>query len=145
MKVLFLGQAPGAGWDNNSVPLGGRNARKLGSLVSMSGDEFLASFDTANLLNEYPGAAGSGDYFPMQKAKKVAATMRFDEYDLIVMLGRNVQTALGFPAADWFEEINRGKTTFVSFPHPSGRNRWWNSDANQAAATNYLLTALTSS
>lgn len=138
MKVLFLGPAPGASWTDDSVPLGGRVGKRLGGLMGMRRLDFLHEFDTANILDEYPGRKGSGDAFPLDAAREAASKMDFSEHDLVVMLGRNVQRVLGFKGLDWFEEIEKNGVTFVAFPHPSGRNRWWNSVENCERAERYL-------
>lgn len=139
-----MGPAPGASWTDDSVPLGGRVGKKLGGLMGVRRLDFLHRFDTANILDEYPGKSGGGDAFPMQKARETASAMDFSKYDLVVMLGRGVQTALGFRSLDWFEKREKNGVAFVAFPHPSGRNRWWNDSANVEKASRFLREELSS-
>jgi len=130
-NVLFLGESPGRSWRDGSVPVGGRNARRLGALLGMCGPAFLQRFSTANVLDTI-------DEFPMTEARRAARRMDFSRYDLVVMLGRKVQQALGFPGMAWFGVVERDGTQFLAFPHPSGRNRWWNDPDNVDTAAEVL-------
>lgn len=57
-------------------------------------------------------------------------------YDVLVLLGVKVAVALDMPGATFTARVRNGKFedgtprtwTLVSIPHPSGRNRTWDSD-----------------
>ena len=56
--------------------------------------------------------------------------------DLLVFLGRRVEAAWGCQRTDYFEPRltnNRGLYR-ITVPHPSGQNRWWNSESNRQTA-----------
>ncbi len=57
----------------------------------------------------------------------------------VVVLGTEVRSALGLPQAEPLS-INRGSChgaqfVWMAFPHPSGRNRWFNNAFNRARAS----------
>ena len=59
-RPLLIGQAPGPNTDPG-VPLSGASGRRLAALCGLGLDEFLALFDRANLLPEFPGKLGKGE------------------------------------------------------------------------------------
>lgn len=141
--VLFIGQAP-AGRDDPASPLSGATGRKLAALMGMSIEEFLATFDRANLLRKYPGKLlnSKGDAFPIQKATinafKLMRNNPPDNYRAIILLGKNVAKAFNWQNPEFLEWDRTRRPFRVVIPHPSGINHWWNDKRNQRAAKEFL-------
>ncbi len=106
----------------------------------MTTDEFLDSFDTTNILDDYPGKNrnGQGDAFPLELARDAAAEIDLSEYDAIVLAGKNAAAAFGLRDLQLMERRDK----FVLIPHPSGLNRWWNDPDNVKQARSLFLSFL---
>ncbi len=71
---------------------------------------------------------------------------------LVIVLGTQVRAALGLPGAEplvrnrFMKDFTRRAFYFdwIAFPHPSGRNRWFNQPENMARARDVLLDAVLS-
>lgn len=139
--VLIIGQAPAAK-DNPASPLSGRSGRVIADLMGISLEEFLETFDRANLFNKFPGKNGKGDAFDARRAKRnahlLANNNRIDEYKAIIILGKNVAKALGYRSDEWLEWQKFSRPWVVVIPHPSGINHWWNDKRNRKVAKEFL-------
>lgn len=100
--------------------------------------QYLRAFDRRNLLRRR-------DWDP--KAAQTAAVELLPELRgrVVVVLGTQVRAALGLLESEplsvhTFEE-GEDHFLWVAFPHPSGRNRWFNSKENYTRASE-LLTRL---
>jgi uracil-DNA glycosylase len=139
MRPLLIGQAPGPRSDPLE-PLAGRCGARLAGLCGIEQAEFLERFERVNLLDRFPGKAGKGDRFDINKARKKAIDLLLFgqmENRRVVMLGANVARTFGFPPATeqllW--SVTDGGGFHVAFcPHPSGVSRWWNEKTNVAKA-----------
>jgi uracil-DNA glycosylase len=56
----------------------------------------------------------------------------------MILLGRQVVTAFGYPAATYFSTWTGGDKRFLLLPHPSGLNRLWNVDDSYGKAMDAL-------
>lgn len=138
MKPLLIGQAPGPRSDP-ADPLAGRCGARLAGLCGIEQTRFLELFERVNLLDKFPGKAGKGDRFDVNKARKKAidllllGTMRDRR---VVMLGANVARTFGFPPSEQllWSMIDGGGFQVAFCPHPSGVSRWWNEKTNVAKA-----------
>lgn len=104
----------------------------MAALSGLSFDEFLRTFDRANLLPLWPGPSGrKGAAFPVVAARLLADRMigrfRFDR--TVVLLGKRTAAAFGL-SVGYFEPVMIGRATVLVVPHPSGVNRWFNEPAN---------------
>jgi uracil-DNA glycosylase len=138
IPVLILGQSPGR---NGAPPLDPELTRTGAWLCGISGlspVEFRATFDLANVLDHWPGRLGQGDRFPLREAKAAAAQLDLGRYERVVALG-GVSVALGMRGAvRWLEWREHRGTLVGALPHPSGLNRWYNSNANRRAARDFV-------
>ena len=97
--------------------------------------QYFDAFDRRNLLR-----ARAWDV----RAAREAAQALLPELDgrLVVVLGSDVRAALSLPRAEplsWNETaVSAGVLRWVAFPHPSGRNHWFNQLKNMRAATRLL-------
>jgi len=144
-RPIFIGQAPSRHGDPTK-PLTGLPGQKLASLASMTMMEFCLSVVRANILPYYVGTNGSGDAFPMPDAKRNAIRMApLLDKRTVVFVGRRVAEAFGFKD-DWFDWDEGyfdavGKMVRIRYaviPHPSGRNRFWNSSQNVQEARTFI-------
>jgi hypothetical protein len=103
----------------------------------MSQADFLAAFETANLIDIYPGRQGKGDLFPADLARAAAKGTDLAAHDRVLFVGAGVARAFGFagPVLRW--QRFRG-TMAAAMPHPSGINRWWNDAANVRRAARFM-------
>lgn len=131
MKPLIVGQAPGPNTDP-AEPLSGASGRRLAALCELSVNDFLDRFERVNLMDRFPGKAGKGDAFRMDRARRAALRLsqRFEKRK-VVLLGNRVARAFEvkpiWPAGN-FVPMWGGFVTVV--PHPSGISRWWNDPEN---------------
>jgi hypothetical protein len=103
--------------------------------------QYLDAFDRANLLHARGWDA---------RAARAAARLLMPSLAgrFVVVLGTEVRAALGLPLA---EPLSICRTVgmgimgaieydleWLAFPHPSGRNRWFNQAENRAAAVRVL-------
>ncbi len=141
--VLIIGQAP-ALKDDRTSPLSGRTGRRLATLMNMDMEEFLTTFDRANLFNKFPGKgkSGPGDAFPIQQATinahKVMQNNPPDNYRAVILLGKNVAQAFNLQKPEFFKWDRTCRPFTVVIPHPSGLNHWWNEKSNQRIARKFL-------
>ena len=135
-KMLIIGQAPGGSDDisDKKRVFEGTPGRRLAGLCGLTLDEFLAAFDTINVLERFPGKQGKGDAFPIKEARLCAAEINTEKYDLILLAGKNVAAAFGWVDAQYMEWRER----FVVIPHPSGVNRWWNDPRNMGSMRRFM-------
>ena len=98
--------------------------------------QYLDAFDRRNLLR-----AREWD----QRAAREAADELFPKLSgrLVVVLGTQVRAALMLPPSEPLGRHSivheRGQFEWIAFPHPSGRNHWFNDPANRAMASKVLL------
>lgn len=140
-RVVLVGQAPAR---RTSLTLRGRTGKKLVELMMINERLYLKAFERKNVLARYPGrsARGEGDLFPMAIARKRARRIRKRiRRRIVVFVGRRVARAFRFeaPFLQW-RAFEGGMAAVV--PHPSGVNRWWNSDENRRAASAFLSTVI---
>ncbi len=131
----IVGQAPGPR-GLKGRPLEGGASRKFAGLAGVSEDEFWRLFRTRNVLPRFPGKNGKGDAFPIDEARRRAASMRF-RAGRVILLGQGVARAFGVraPPLTWRRV---GRREFAVVPHPSGVNRWWNDPKNVRRAKRFL-------
>jgi len=92
---------------------------------------YLESFERLNLLRARE--------WDMRAARAAASTVRpMLAGRRVVLLGTEVRAALGFPITPPMIWHNCDDFDWAALPHPSGRNLWYNSSANRAAASAFL-------
>ena len=139
MRPLLIGEAPArttpVDWPSfYGRERSGRMLWDLGFRVARH-PEGVGNVDSINLLNEWPGRR-----WPAARAHDVAMSMKpaLRKLDDVVLVGRNVANAFGALSWDWFEWFYLGEhgdgPRFAAMPHPSGLNRWWNSEVNRQRA-----------
>lgn len=137
MKTILLGQAPGR--EGDGEPLSGRSGRRLASLCGLTMEQYLATFERMNLVDEHPGSAGKGDeFFTTREVRELAERLR-DR-----LTGRRV-VVLGFVNAAGFGLTQPAfvfaphwEGEFAFSPHPSGVNLWWNDSMNVLRARRFF-------
>jgi uracil-DNA glycosylase len=145
--ILIVGQGPSGNHPRGARALEGKRGSgvKLAKLCGMSNQELLTRCRTANLLSDWHGKNGKGDKFPFEPAMKAAEAILNDwqAFDKLLLLGANVAAAFGLKKLELFKwHTVRGKLLAV-IPHPSGINRWYNSEANRKKAQEFLRQTLT--
>ena len=102
---------------------------------------YVRGFRRLNLVERHPGkrpGAGKGDAFPMPLAEAAARRLLPNLAGRrVVALGAGVVEALVADALHdwaWCSPLPVHGFTLLPLPHPSGRNRWWNSPDNVRAA-----------
>lgn len=104
--------------------------------------QYLRLFDRANLLYQHPGRSRiREDHFPAAPARVAAEAMRplLRERE-VLLVGRRVANAFhhrDVPFLEWRREA-RWRYWFAVLPHTSGRNHWYNAEANREAARAFL-------
>jgi uracil-DNA glycosylase len=137
--LIIVGQAPSKSGDGNKpFSESKRSAKRLAVLLGISSKELGERFCLVNVFDRWPGKAGKGDAFPVSKARKIVAKMRFEESDLVFLAGKNVAKAFGFSRAEYFEELSLDGARAFVIPHPSGINRWWNDAENTKKASIFM-------
>lgn len=99
--------------------------------------QYLAAFDRRNLLRAREWSAA--------EARRAAQALLPDLVGrLVVVLGTEVRSALGLPKVEPLS-INESwlpgspaQLRWVALPHPSGRNLWYNNEANRLRASDLL-------
>lgn len=144
-RVLLIGQAPGPNTDPTLPLYPTSRASTGGRLLELMGidrEEYVHHFDRVNLLNKFPGRNKRDDKFPMAHAKIAASAVKpLLHGRSVVMIGRNVAEAfqLEVDFHEWMElPLNEGGLCQVAVvPHPSGRNHWYNVEANRKVARKF--------
>jgi uracil-DNA glycosylase len=135
-KIGLVGQAPSRRGDPRK-PLAGPNGQKIARLAGMSYDELIAC--RRKHLNTHPSGKRGKDAFDRAKGHVNAAHVLLDwRVERIVLLGKNVARCFGFRDLPFLAEVRVYGRRFLIFPHPSGRNRWWNERRNERRARQLL-------
>jgi len=109
----------------------GRLGEQLASMLGVTPERFYARHWCFN-LNATPTQP-----FDKIEAARTALLIYGDHPDIrrVVCLGRDVGEVMGFGTHDpWLYSKQLRRRSYLLFPHPSGRNRWWNDDMNRCAA-----------
>jgi hypothetical protein len=102
--------------------------------------EFLSSFRTVNLLDRYGGREGDADCFDVRAARVRAAFLLLRmRYSTAFLAGRAVASVFGLDGVAPLSAIDRGGVRFVTIPHPSAANRWYNSPENVGRLKDVML------
>ena len=120
---------------------------RLADLAGLSPREYLRAFDRANLLQTFPGRTRRDDSWPIRDARIAAAAMKpLLAGRRVILVGRNVATAFGFPAIqmEFHEWARDDKWDFdlAVVPHTSGRSHWYRKEGNEARARRFWAEAL---
>jgi hypothetical protein len=163
-ETAIIGQGPNeSGWRNWLARHGGdvrcaeAAARRLactgrvGELLAELVDTHPLAFYTRhwrfNLNARWNGKRNGVDIFDESEAAVSASIIitQHPEIRRVVCLGRNVGRIFGFePWAPFLSVRNVGsERSYLLFPHPSGRNRWFNDEVNRAMAAVALKRFLT--
>lgn len=143
-KGTMIGEAPGY-MGEGKLPLAGWGGDRIAGLARMRGHQELREhFELINLLDYYPGLSGrgasKGAAFPKDEGRDEAQKL-IDEGELqppLFFLGHRVATAFGLKRTEYFKWTEVEGLPVVVLPHPSGVNRWWNSEENQRAGRRFF-------
>lgn len=137
---LLIGQAPGPNtnpdaplWPKPLSSTGGR----LMELMGLGKVAYLRTFDRTNLLHTHPGQWEDKDRFPRVHARVAAQAMRpLLRGRPVIYVGRAVAEAFGHRelAFHTWDRCGQWRYRHAVIPHPSGRNRWYNAEANRLEA-----------
>jgi uracil-DNA glycosylase len=134
-RPLIIGEAPSR-TAGAARALDGRSGERLARLLGVGLDQLLERFETANLLERWPGPAGrKGAAFPARMAREAAERVRLR--GSVLLAGRRVAAAFRL-SAPYFEWATLRGARVAVIPHPSGVNRWWNDPANRERAAAFL-------
>lgn len=145
MKPIIIGQAPGPNTDPMRplppLPKSGSGGR-IARFCDLSPEEYLETFDRTNLLYYFPGRWKRDDKWPRREAEIAAAAVKpFLRGRDVILLGRNVARAFGYPAQQldfhtWFRDEVWGFSVSV-VPHTSGRNKWYSKQNNEEVSREF--------
>lgn len=153
MKPLLLGEAPSRRGDRyHRFPLSGTPAKTLCKCADLPPDGDAADigswtwglyehFETLNTIERY------ADAYPWSSVRAQERWKAFVEDRgprplIVVALGRKAADAIGISGRPWGFWVEAGLTQKVVAPHPSGRNRLMNEDANREMLGRILREAL---
>jgi hypothetical protein len=131
-----------AGPDSEPAAFSGLSGARLAAIVGVSQERFLSLINAVNLLGRYPGrtARAGSDDFDLVAARLEAARIAPKLLGSTILLaGRSVAEAFDASNLGPLESVERGSSVFVLLPHPSSRNRWWNSLENVERARELLV------
>ena len=141
-RAYLFGQAPGVLEGQERRPWRGRAGQTLRRWLELDEDTFYATFYCASVTRCYPGRthSGGGDRTPTPHEQELCSfwldwELRLLHPELIVAAGGlAAQRLLGTRSlADCIGRIfDRGGTSVIPLPHPSGVSRWLNDPANRA-------------
>lgn len=160
-RGLIIGQAPNAAACDGDAALQGTSEQRLARLAGLSVAELWQRFDRRNLLDHFPGKLpkrqchrreagytlhqGTGDVFPLDRAREKATQMAVDltDYRLVVLLGLRVAAAFRLPRPRLLtlDEASLPCAALV-IPHTSGVSHFWNDEAKVRAAEAALRDAI---
>lgn len=137
-RLLIVGQMPSRASDN-ALPFHGSTGGRLALLLGLqSRNQLWRVLDAWNSWPRYVEGAG-GDTFPRARAAELCASVAVDATTCL-LLGAAAR-AFGLRGdTPLFTPLNipgRLGTTYYVAPHPSGRNRWWNSEGNRINAAQF--------
>jgi uracil-DNA glycosylase len=128
MKPLLVGEAPASPIHHADRPLSGSPARVLCGLLGVEGPDWDAElyerFDCVNLIPRYR------DAYPWARSRAVAYAETVPVREVTVLLGRKVAEAFGVSEFYEWRRLPSG-TCAIAVPHPSGRNRLLNEEAER--------------
>lgn len=143
MRLLVIGFAPAGPDDDGRHPLTGGSGERLAKLMNVSWDEYLVMTERVNLFPTWPGPR-----WPVSEARRCGELlMRVIGGRRVVGLGRTVQAALDLEGTPWCRWVSIQPTSYSAMaevgllPHPSGRNRWYNSPSNYRTAQAFMMRA----
>jgi uracil-DNA glycosylase family 4 len=140
-RAYMYGQAPGIVEGEERRPWRGRAGQTLRRWLDLDEEIFYRTFYCASVTRCYPGRSpsGSGDRVPTPAERQLCSfwfewELRLLRPELIVAVGglavRRLLPgrALGECIGATFE---RGESTVIPLPHPSGVSRWLNAPENR--------------
>lgn len=138
-KPLIIGEAPGKHGDPTK-PIEGRVGARLAACAGMPIEEFLATFDRVNLLEEQPQDSPKGMQFNVKQAGKIARAIEphFGVGQIVLLLGKRVGSAFGLKHVPYFETLALSHAKVTIVPHPSGASRWWNETENELQMIRFM-------
>jgi len=150
LKPILVGQAPSRltqerdGADVEPEAFSGISGARLAAFIGLRQNELLNRVVAINLLHRWPGrSVEKGDDFDVEAARISAAAILshlvVNGPRVAILAGSQVLAAFSSaePRLQGLEPLQRrlvDRHTFVSLPHPSPVNRWWNRLANVRAA-----------
>lgn len=116
-------------WPEPAGCTGHRIWQMLHERTGATPDDYVAAFDRQNLV------IGEWD---LATARKRAASLVYGgylDYRSVVLFGARVAQAFRLPHPPPIEVKEIGPTRFHCAPHPSGINRWYNSEDNRRSVS----------
>lgn len=139
MRVALVGLAPGPN-TNPEYPLWPAPAGSAGGrLYALSGlrmVDYLGTFERHNLLDRCPKPAD----LTAERLARAYAGLRptLVGCPYVVLLGREVAEAFGLAEAELLTWHKVKLSLVAVLPHPSGRNRWYNTAENVARVRDFF-------
>lgn len=138
-RLLIIGEAPNA-TNDCTHPCEGRVGRRLAELFGTAYEQYVRETDRINIVVRSPGRSNwQGMAFPrrlMPRRLRMLCLMMTERHSLI--LGKRAATVLGLDSLDYFRWHPTLGGWVAIIPHPSGRNRWWNSLINRRCAVRFM-------
>lgn len=160
---LLVGEAPNAAsvdkprlWlrpDRSGIR---HSANRLLEFTGYDMRTYLRTFDRTNLIHELPPKDGRGRSFPMNWARLLAPDLLGQaarKNQCVILLGARLRQVFdwigeegpvpkqGVKYLHWYRATMKGsvmRPVVAVVPHPSGINRWWNSEDNRADARRFF-------
>lgn len=143
-----MGQAPSRETDG-LPPFVGKCGEFLSKLMGSTHEQMLLDHEFYNVFDRWPGKGLGGDLFPIPEARRAAKKLVEKlRGRTVVLLGANVARAFNCKKFEYFcwysyrDPANVAKVVIPHLtvvPHPSQRNRIWNSVEARSAASRFLV------
>lgn len=129
-KIILVAQAPSKDSKPPEVPFGGRPGKELAKLLGVEPARLADYFERLDLLPAAETGGPRGNRFDFAAARQAVLDRHGTVLKgrLVIFLGSKVATvfdASASPALVWYRDVERG-FTFAIYPHPSGRDEYWN-------------------
>lgn len=130
--IAIIGESPGP--NSEGALLESRSCERLAQLLEL---DYIEELTTLARMITLLGFNPDGS-FPLRICTLVARSLELSETN--VFLGYQVAACFGLNAdhelLTWY--VLPGGEEVAIFPHPSGKNRWWNDPQNVAEAKGFL-------
>lgn len=114
----------------------GSSGHKLWSMTGLSMPNYVRYFERVNLWSM---SDNKNEFVGRERAKGIVSTVSGSVDAFIICLGKDVARAFGIEGKPKMKFFGLKNNVWVAhLPHPSGLNRWYNSDENRAAATYFM-------
>jgi hypothetical protein len=122
-------------------PFSADAGRRLCRLLNVSHEQLWDHFEAVNVYDSHvPHAEWRARHARSEYERRVLPLER--GYQVVLLCGWHVAAAAACHSGRYFEHSERRYVSRYVFPHPSGKNRWYNESENRLAAAEFLRRVL---